>query len=128
MERLSKKDLQLIKDGLRRAFSRSDYRKDILKDVLVKHSDPKRKRVKRWLQCPNCHKKDAYSYFQVDHINPIQGVTEAITDLTPEQLLERIWCGRDNLRPICLTCHYAKSSLENKARRAWKKKYGPSNK
>lgn len=118
----SRKDLQLVKAGLRRAFSRSEFRNKLLDDCMIQgHSDPIRTRVKKWYKCDSCLKPHARYEMQADHIDPVIDVFEDIEELTPSQLAGRVWCDRSNLQRLCRACHYAKSGFERKERAAFRK-------
>jgi len=120
-KRISVKERNLIKGALRRVFSRSDLRRQAIDAIVVKHQDSKRARVKTWCKCPECGKLDAKSNFQVDHIIPLVELSKSLTDYTWDEIVDRLWCDASNLKAICIECHKAKSKLEAKQRRAFKK-------
>jgi 5-methylcytosine-specific restriction endonuclease McrA len=120
--RLTKKDLGLIRGAIRRAFSRSTLRKEIIEASIVAYSDPGRPRVKSWCQCKICGHHIPKSYMVVDHIAPVIAVTERSEDITFDNFIDRLWCIKDNLQPICKECHEVKTKAENKLRRANKKR------
>lgn len=122
----SYKDLGLIKGAIRRVFSRSELRKEILNTAIVEHYDPNRTRVKTWYKCVSCNNFNAGYEMQVDHIQPIVAITETLKDIDCNTLIDRTWCINSNLQPICLTCHKIKSTIENRARREYKKYKGGS--
>lgn len=111
----------LFKAACRRAFARSDLHKEVLEEARVEHNDPSRPKVKGWRLCAICKKPEAQSYFVVDHISPVQKVTEALTDLTPYELFDRIYCAKANLQAVDKFCHKLKTNAENSERRAYKK-------
>lgn len=119
--KLNKKDLQLLKSAIRRAFARSDLHREVLEEARVIHSDPSRPKVKGWRRCAICGKPEAQSYFVVDHISPVQKINEIITDLDGHLLLDRIYCHKNNLQAVDETCHKLKSNEENAERRKFKK-------
>lgn len=119
------KERNLIKGALRRVFSRSDLRRNVIQNSIVTgYSDPDRKAVKFWVKCETCKKMEAKSNVQVDHKNPVISVNETLDDLSWDQLIDRLWCDIDNLAIICKPCHKEKSKLENKERREFKKNRG----
>lgn len=122
IKNVSKHDKDLIKAGLRRAMSRSDLRKEMISALIIEHSDPKRKRVKTWCRCPECGLPEAISNFQLDHISPIVPVDKTLDDLSTNEIADRVWCERDNLRPICKPCHKIKTRTEGIERRMHKNK------
>ena len=119
--RVTSKELNLIKGAFRRVFSRSELRRSAINKIKIKHEDPTRKRVKNWGQCPLCNKIDAISNFDVDHINPVIPLDRTMNDMSLEELADRVFCDESNLLAICQTCHHRKSSCEMKIRRANKK-------
>lgn len=114
--KLSKKDYELIKSALRRAFSRSERRRDVVARSIIKHEDSSRPKVKSWGKCEACGKPEARSYLQADHIEPYVPLGKSFSDLTPDEMIYRLWCDESNLQVLDKACHKAKSSLERKAR------------
>lgn len=119
--RLTPKEKGLVKGALRRIFSRSDLRKQAIEKQKIKHHDPNRPRVTKWLWCPECGVIYPAYQAQVDHQVPIVGTNETLDDLTLDDLVDRIWCDISNLRAMDKDCHKIKSAAENKLRRAYKK-------
>lgn len=118
----SKKEQGLIKGALRRIFSRSDLRRSIIEKAIIKgYKNSKRKAVKFWVKCSECGKMEAKSNVQVDHDQPVIGITETLEDLSWDDLVNRIWCPESNLNVMCKPCHQLKTKKENKARRDFKK-------
>lgn len=116
------KERNLLKGAIRRVFSRSDLRKQIIAKSIVKgYQDPNRKAVKFWVKCETCGNMEAKSNVQVDHVKPVISVTETLEDLTWDELVNRLWCEEQNLAIICIPCHKVKSKQENKERREFKK-------
>lgn len=120
--RISVKERNLIKGALRRVFSRSDLRREVIEESVVQHSDPSRPRVKTWCKCAACGKPEAKSLVKVDHILPVVPLTTALEFMTADELIDRIWCEKENLQVLDPTCHDEKTRLENKERRENKKK------
>lgn len=116
-----KKDRNLIKGAIRRVFSRSSIRKSVLLEAKIQHEDASRPRVKTWYRCAECKKAFAAHELEVDHIIPIIPVNQTLDDLSWDELVDRIWCDVANLSVLCKTDHKAKSKLENKQRREYKK-------
>lgn len=110
--RMTVKERNLLKGAMRRVFARSDLRKQVVSKIIVQHSDPKRKRVKTWGKCPCCGELDAISNFQVDHIIPLIELDKTLEDYTWDELIDRLWCEIDNLKPIRTSCHKIKSKAE----------------
>lgn len=87
----------------------------------VDHIDPKRPRVKTWYLCPQCLGHFAQHEMNVDHIIPVVPIDKSLEEMTADDIVDRIWCEKENLLAICKTCHKHKSSLETKERRLRKK-------
>lgn len=126
--RISKKESGLIKGALRRVFSRSDLRRAVLEATVVVYSDATRARVKRWSRCEVCAQLVPTYLIEVDHKLPIIGLSETLEDLTWDQVVDRIWCERENLQGICEPCHKQKSKDEAKIRAANRKAKKAKNK
>ena len=88
---------------------------------VVKHSDPKRPRVTKWILCDVCRQPTPKWEAQCDHKEPVQKVTETEDELGFDVFLNRVWCDPSNLQKICRTCHQEKSRIENAERRKNKK-------
>lgn len=128
--RVTKKEAGLIKGALRRVFSRSDLRKAALDSTRLtyEYSDPNHKRVKKWSECFNCDMIVPTYTIDVDHTFPIVPVDKESFDLSPNELVDAMWCDPNNLRPFCKTCHTEKTQAENKLRRENRKKRKEANK
>lgn len=113
-KRITPKDRNAIKGAIRRAFSRSELRKSVLKDAEIEHSDPKRPRVKKWCYCAVCGVVEAKSYLQVDHIKPVIPNNTSFEGLGVDETVNRMWCVKSNLQAICDTCHTLKTKRERK--------------
>lgn len=115
--RISKKERNLIKGAIRRVFSRSELRSQVIEDSIVAgYYDTKRKRVKTWCKCQLCGELEAKSNMQVDHILPVIPLHLSLEEITLDTLIERIWCDRANLQAICVGCHDVKTAAERKER------------
>jgi 5-methylcytosine-specific restriction endonuclease McrA len=119
--RITDKDLNLIKGGLRRVFSRSELRRSVLNSAKIDHWDGSRPRVRTWYKCELCGHRDNANNVQVDHIEPVVPLDRSLQNLDWEELINRLWCDPSNLQILCLTCHKEKSKIENKERRKLKK-------
>lgn len=119
--RLTKKDMQLLKGAVRRAFARSELRKTVLEKNSVDHFSEDRPRVTRWGFCSCCGLVVPKYTLQVDHIEPLQPIGTELTDMSMDELVNRAWCDETNLQAICKICHKAKSKAENAERRRIKK-------
>lgn len=119
--RITAKERGLIKGALRRAFSRSELRKEVVEESKIDYTDVNRPRVKKWSMCPTCLTATPTYKMQVDHCIPLIGITETLEELSWDDLVSRLWCDKSNLLAICIDCHKRKSKEENKARREYKK-------
>jgi len=116
--RISKKERNLIKGAIRRVFSRSELRQEVIKRCIDKdHIDLTRPRVKTWCKCELCGTYIAKSSMVVDHISPVIPLDSSMEEMTWEQMIDRLWCDISNLQGICEQEHALKTKLENKLRR-----------
>jgi len=115
------KERNLLKGAIRRVFSRSDLRRKVVALTVVKHEDPKRPRVKKWSICPLCKEYTPTYQMEVDHVDPIIGLSETLESLSWDTVIDRVFCNENNLLAICKVCHKAKSKRENAERRRLKK-------
>lgn len=115
------KERNLIKGALRRVFSRSDLRNEALLSTHIEHSDPERPRVTKWNWCTECGLIEASYLFDVDHVDPLIPLGKSLEDFEWADIVDRLWCDINNLKPVCKPCHREKSRLEMKERRRIKK-------
>lgn len=120
--RITPKERNLIKGSIRRVFSRSDLRRLVIDTTRVEHTDPNRPRVKKWSICTNCKELTPTYLIQVDHIDPIVPLNTTLEQMQWDEVIDRIWCEKNNLNPICTPCHKIKSKDEMKQRRLNRKK------
>ena len=120
--RITKKDINLIKAALRRAFTRSELRNQVIKEAIVIHSDPNRPKVKTWCLCSICWKPEAKSYCIVDHVIPLVPIGVSFEDMSLKDAVDRLWCEKSNLQVLDKVCHNIKSKQEAKLRREYKKR------
>jgi 5-methylcytosine-specific restriction endonuclease McrA len=111
------KERNLLKGAIRRVFSRSKLRRQVIEAAEVKHTDPLRPRVTKWVFCAECGEIFPRYLAEVDHINPVIKPTERLEDLTWSELVDRIWCNFTNLRVVDKDCHRLKTKNENKLRK-----------
>lgn len=120
--KIDKKDLNLIKAALRRAFARSSVHKRLMDAANCHHVDLSRPKVKGWRRCSECKKPEARSYCVLDHKIPVVPVDSALEFMTPHQILDAIWCVDSNLSVLCPTCHDAKTLRETQLRKENKRR------
>lgn len=119
--RITHKERGLLKGAVRRVFSRSELRAQVVAASRIDHQDPERPRVKKWSRCASCKLPTATYQMQVDHIEPLQPIGVALDEMSMDDLVNRAWCDVKNLQALCLQCHKAKSKLENAERRKLRK-------
>jgi hypothetical protein len=119
--RITKRERGLLKGAIRRVFSRSELRRQVIEAARIEHSDSKRKRVKKWCKCNICGCAEAISNCVVDHRNPVIPVDSSFEELGLDSTVDRLWCDPENLQCVCDTCHLIKSKLETRMRRDFKK-------
>lgn len=61
-------------------------------------------------ECNSCKGHFPSKEVQVDHIIPVVDPATGFT--TWDDFINRLYCGRDNLQVLCLTCHKKKSKEE----------------
>lgn len=120
-KRITNKERGLLKGAIRRVFSRSDLRKEALDAVTIEHTDTSRPRVKKWAVCPECKQYTPKYLMQVDHQEPIVPIDSSLEEMSWDEVVNRVWCERFNLRALCKPCHNVKTKDENKQRRRLKK-------
>lgn len=113
---ITKKERNLIKGAIRRVFSRSETRREALADAQIQHYDPKRPRVTKWGRCEHCKKPEALYKMQADHIEPVVPISMSLEDMSWDEIINRIFCNKNNLQILCLGCHSSKSKSETKQR------------
>lgn len=107
--------------AIRRVFSRSDLRREVLESVSVmNHLDSKHPRVKHWSRCPLCKKIAPRYLFAVDHIKPVVPVTSSLIAMLWDTVINSVFCEKKNLQPICKPCHAKKTAHERKLRQCHK--------
>lgn len=119
--RITPRDRGLLKGAVRRVFSRSELRKQIIDAALTDYIDSSRPRVKKWGRCAICNQLTPKSYLVVDHKYPVVALESSFGDMSFDELIDRMWCSSDNLQALCESCHAAKTKAENKLRRQFKK-------
>lgn len=79
-----------------------------------KHTNPKTGRVAQFYRCACCSEEFTSKEVEVDHIIPVVPSTGFVSW---DNVIERLFCGEENLQVLCTTCHKAKSKEENKKRK-----------
>lgn len=115
--RVTVKERNLLKGSMRRVFSRSELRRQVISRSQVEYTDPKRPRVRKWSRCENCKDFVATYQMEVDHITPVIPLDKTLEELTWDEVIDRLWCNIENLQGLCLTCHKEKSKVERVMRK-----------
>ncbi len=63
-----------------------------------------------WYQCKSCGQ--SREVIRIDHINPIGKQPDTMLEFGP--WLEKLFCGPENLQPLCQDCHREKSKGDKK--------------
>ncbi len=58
---------------------------------------------------------------QIDHVVPVIPIDSSFEEMSIDDVVNRLWCEENNLKPLCESCHNRKSKGENFARRQFKK-------
>lgn len=120
---MTKADKQLVKSALRRAFSRSELRKEVVQSTIVSnYSEDARPRVKKWSVCPFCKRHTPTYLIEVDHIDPVIPYGAGLEDVPTFSLINGIFCKKENLQAMCVDCHEGKTAAERDYRRSLKPK------
>lgn len=120
--RINARERGLIKGAIRRVFSRSDLRQQVISEsVMPGFKVMGRPKVKNWCKCQICGTPTPKSYMECDHIEPVIPLNSSLEEITWDELISRIWCKRNNLQAVCPLCHDEKTSQERKARNKFKK-------
>lgn len=115
--KLSPKDRGLIKGAIRRVFSRSELRREVMNASRIDWFDVARPRVTKWGRCAECLKAEPLYKMHCDHIQPLIPLDKKLEDMSWDEVVERTWCNVKNLQSVCQPCHKAKSKAENAVRR-----------
>lgn len=108
-----------IRGALRRTFSRSPVVREVLmegrREVPKYNKDGSRaKKDAVQYSCQTCGEWVSSTKVQVDHFTPVISPTLGFENW--ETFIERLFCGKDNLRRICRDCHQIKTNAERQAR------------
>jgi 5-methylcytosine-specific restriction endonuclease McrA len=112
-------DFRKVIGFLKRAFSQSQHKKEVLADA----QDPNKfgPRGGKMYKCGKCDGSFPMKDVQVDHVEPVIPLHTPALDMSTDVILSRLWCDKDNLMVLCKKCHDIKSKEENECRREFKK-------
>lgn len=111
-------DKSIIKGALRRVFARSPMIHSVLADSV--HPTAKGPKGGKQYICTVCKQTFAGNKVAVDHISPVVPVNKTVQDLDYNEMVERIFCGKQNLQVVCESCHKAKTKEERELRTKFK--------
>jgi 5-methylcytosine-specific restriction endonuclease McrA len=104
---------------LRGSFRKYFVKYEVLREAATeKKVNTKTGRVAQHYKCNGCSKEFPQSEVQVDHIHP---VVKANGFSSWDDYISSLFCPKDNLQVLCLTCHKAKTKAENAERRETKR-------
>lgn len=127
-----------IKGAIRRVFRLSPQMKEVLAEARVelppalkKDGTPGKKNQVRY-RCAICKNLYPQKWVQVDHIEPVVFLWRNESEMTIDELADRIICNKENLQVVCSTplkfltkglqsCHRKKTNEENFIRDGLKK-------
>lgn len=107
-----------IRGAIRRTFSRSPVVRQVLQKVRREvprycKDGTRAKKDSVQYQCQTCKEYVGSTKVAVDHIEPVIEETGFVDWNT---FVTRLFCGPENLAPICETCHKDKTNRERRAR------------
>lgn len=107
-----------VKSALRSASKRWPPKYECLSEAKQgKKINAKSGRMAEHYKCAKCSGEFTANNVQVDHINPLIPVTGFTTW---DDVVNNMFCEKDNLQVLCLDCHKKKTQQEKEER----KKYG----
>lgn len=73
-------------------------------------------------KCATCEKTFGRTEIHVDHIKPVINVKDKTIDFSWDKYINSLFCDVSNLQVLCVSCHQAKTDIENNIRKINKKK------
>jgi 5-methylcytosine-specific restriction endonuclease McrA len=116
--------------GMRRVWHRHPTRLAVLKAAEIRTKQVKKDgtlstRPLVFYTCAQCgnlgksQESAEYKKIAVDHISPIIPING--TQLTLDQIAERMFCDVSGCQVLCSACHHTKTQIENQTRREARK-------
>lgn len=100
-----------VKSALRSASQRWPPKYSCLSEACTGQKiNPKSGRLAKHYKCNACNNDFPAKEVQVDHINPIIDPVTGFT--TWDEVVNNMFCERENLQVLCTTCHKAKTKEE----------------
>ena len=104
-----------ITSTIRGGFRRYPPKYEVLKEALLgKQVNIKTGRLAAHYTCNECKLNYPAKEVQVDHIEPVVSPKEGF--ISWDKFIERLFCDKENLQVLCLTCHKSKTKLEKEER------------
>lgn len=105
-----------VKSALRAASRKWPPKYGCLNDAFVgKQICKVSGRLGKHFRCANCNGNFAGRFVQVDHIEPI--IDPAVGFTTWDDVVNRMFCEKQNLQVLCTDCHKEKTASERKIKK-----------
>lgn len=99
---------------LRRLHSRSPTVREVLNESV--HPLIKGPRGGKRYICKSCGQAYGAKDVQVDHIDPVVPLNVHVKDMFYQEIIDRMFCEKENLQVLCKPCHKIKTNKERKER------------
>lgn len=105
-----------VKSALRAASRKWPPKYGCLNDAFVgKQVCKVSGRLGKHYRCGSCDGVFAGRFVQVDHIDPI--IDPVVGFRSWDEVVDRLFCEKENLQVLCLECHQAKTAAERKLKK-----------
>lgn len=101
--------------GQLRQLAKYRYENKICLENAV-HPTIKGPRGGKQFVCAKCSKVDGAKEFQIDHIEPVIPLNKTQSEMSWDEIIERMFCDLSNLQVLCLDCHHEKTVREKHGR------------
>jgi transposase-like protein len=113
-EELRKIPKSLIIGQIRRLFFRTKLFQKALYNAI---SEKKGVRGGKRYDCAICGGDFPITGVQVDHIEPVIPLDKSNSEMSLDEIVDRMWCDESNLRVICKECHEKITSEQREERK-----------
>lgn len=104
---------------LRRGTMRWPPRNEVLREAKTeKKTNVNTGRIAQHYKCSGCSKDFPAKEVRIDHIHPIVDVRKGFE--TWDIYIGNMYCGKDKLQVLCLSCHKDKSENERQLRKDYR--------